>query len=509
MQPNILFIILDTLRRDRLSSYGYHEQTSPCFDAFASESTLFERAVAPAQWTIPSHASMFTGTYPSVHQLTQADHQLSGALPTIAEILQVEGYKTAAFCNNPLLGILNTGLQRGFDEFYNYAGAAPNRPQGIQRSWLRKAVARRWRRFARTVSNKFAHSDRLFRASLHPMLTPIWTHSVNYKGHTERSISDVIDYISARDGCSQPHFTFLNLMGTHLPYRPPQDYLPPSIKNNPAAYKMMNRFNADAARWASPAVPPLNPDEQHVIDTFYNAEIKHQDQHLGRLLDYLWDSGALDNTMVIISADHGEGHGDHRFFGHSFVVYQELVHVPLLIYYPAQYPISERIKTNISTRRLFHTILDATHVTPPLDEADPNADVKSLSLRNAIEIKTDSEKGMVISEAYPPTTLLNVIKHRTPELIHTMQLTQIRRGAYHGDHKLTMVGQAVEGLFNVADDPFEVHNLAAQPNTEDLQQMLVHFTNQALNINLDSSNITQNDIHVDVIESLRALGYID
>src|SRR5690606_10056998 len=131
-------------------------------------------------------------------------------------------------------------------------------------------------------------------------------------------------------------------------------------------YKFMGRFNADAARWASPVVPPLQDWEHQVIEDFYDAEIAHQDRHLGRLLHALRQSGALDDTMVIIAADHGEGHGDHDFFGHSFVVYQELVHVPLMIHYPERFPAGKKVATNVSTRRLFHTVLDVAGITPPL-----------------------------------------------------------------------------------------------------------------------------------------------
>ena len=137
-KPNILFVVLDTMRRDRLSIYGHDRETSPHFDAFAQDSTLFERAVSAAQWTVPSHASMFTGVYPSTHGLTQADGMLPRSYPALAEILRGAGYETVAFCNNPLVGVLNNGLQRGFTRFYNYASAAPFRPTEAQRSKLRR-----------------------------------------------------------------------------------------------------------------------------------------------------------------------------------------------------------------------------------------------------------------------------------------------------------------------------------------------------------------------------------
>jgi arylsulfatase A-like enzyme len=515
-QPNILFIVLDTLRRDRLSVYGHTRATSPELDEFSTGATLFERAIAPAQWTVPSHTSMFTGLYPSTHEVTEANRQLSGSYPTLAEILQVSGYHTVGFCNNPLVGVLNNGLQRGFDNFYNYAGAAPNRPLQTRRYGVPKGLSLRWHRFARAVSNQFAQHDWLFRLSLHPLLTPVWTRYVNYKGSTETSISDVIDYLHRhrQENREQPIFTFLNLMGTHLPYRPPQDALDriaPGLRSDRHAYQFMGRFNADAARWASPAVPQLEDWERQVIDDFYDAEIAHQDQHLGRLLRYLRQSGALEDTMVIIGADHGEGHGDHNFFGHSFVVYQELVHVPLLIHYPEYFPKGKRVQTNVSTRRLFHTMLEvAKPPALPLDESDPNANISGLSLARSVNCQPDPEGGIAFAEAYPPQTFLSVLRHRNPVLIDRMRLTQVRRGVYDGSDKLAIVADKVEGLFDVESDPTEVRDLSGQQSAKvtELKAKLGAFIQQA--VSRRAAQMTLNgEVNDEVLDQLRALGYIE
>lgn len=513
--PNILFIVLDTQRRDRLSVYGNPRETSPELDAFSTGATLFERAISPAQWTIPAHASMFTGLYPSTHELVEANRVLSGSYPTLPEILQASDYHTVGFCNNPLVGVLNTGLQRGFDNFYNYAGAAPNRPLQSRRFGLPQPLSIQWQRFARMVSNQFAHNDWLFRLSLNPLLTPIWTRYVNYKGDTETSISDVIDYLEYHRGqqSNQPLFTFLNLMGTHLPYRPPQDALDqvaPHLRHDRQAYKFMGRFNADAARWASPAVPPLQDWEHRVIEDFYDAEIAHQDRHLGRLLRSLKQSGALDDTLVIIAADHGEGHGDHDFFGHSFVVYQELVHVPLMIRYPERFPAGKRVTTNISTRRLFHTVLDIAGITPPLAADDPNADVQGLSLTRSLNGKPDTERGLAFAEAFPPQTFLSVMRHRAPALIDQLALTQVRRGVYEGEHKLAVVADRVEGLFDVQQDPAETRDVSQQhaPLVVELKTKLASFVRQAVEVRADSV-AQHSEVSDEVIENLRALGYIE
>lgn len=513
-KPNILFIVLDTQRRDRLSTYGHTRETSPNLDRFAADATLFERAIAPAQWTVPSHTSMFTGLYPGEHGVIQGYTHLSGMHPTLAEILRGDGYHTVGFCNNPLVGVLNNGLQRGFDHFYNYCGAAVNRPTDTTRGVLRRNISKRWRRFARPVQNRFAQSDWLFRVSLNPLFVPIWTRLVNYKGHTENSIDDLIDYMGQHraGGNEQPLFTFLNLMGTHLPYQPPQDYLnrvAPDVRKSPSLYKFMNRFNSEASRWASPTDPPLADWEQQTLSDFYDAEILHQDYHLGRLFAALKSSGALEDTIVIIAADHGESHGDHNFFGHSFVVYQELVHVPLVIHYPERFPAGKRVKTNVSTRRLFHTVLDLADVKPPLDEASPNANVKGLSLVRALNGVPDTEGGVVFSEAYPPTTFLNVIEHRNPALIEKLSLRMVRRGVYEGAHKLTMVQDRVEGLYDVAQDPAETRDVASAHAdvVSSLQTKLNTFVKTTDEQRTDAG--TLGDVDESVLDNLRALGYIE
>jgi len=518
-QPNILLIVLDTLRRDRLSTYGHDRETAPSLDAFSAESTLFERAISPAQWTIPAHTSLFTGLYPSTHQVTQGGSKLSGSYPALAEILQGANYHTVAFCNNPLVGVLDNGLRRGFDQFYSYAGVMPNRPVDVQRGPLRRMLATRFRRFARRIENHFAHNDDLFRVSMHPILVPIWTRYINYKGHTERSISDLMDFWRGYfdGGAQQPLFAFVNLMGAHLPYKPPQDTMSrvaPELRHDRSAYAFMNRFNAEAARWASPPEPPLQDWERAVLRGFYDAEIAHQDEQLGRLFDSLRASGTLDNTLVIITADHGEAHGDHEFFGHGFVVYQELVHVPLLIR-GERFPAGKRVLTNVSTRRVFHTVLDAAGIKPPLDEADPNANVARLNLANATNGHRDVEDDIAFAEAFPPETFLGLLRHRNPAIIERLRLRHVRRGIYENNHKLTVVGAGestrIEGLYNVMSDPSETFNITDEHPAlaVDLQRKLSAFVTEAEQRRADNTNLTSTEVSAEVIENLRALGYLE
>lgn len=509
-KPNLLFIILDTLRRDHLGAYDYHRPTSPELDRFASHATRFNRAVAPAQWTVPSHASMFTGTYPHAHGVTQANSLLSGLHPTLAEVLSAE-YHTVAFCNNPLVGVLNNGLQRGFAEFYNYASAVPQRPNEAQRGALYRAFMKRFRPFARRTGNLFAQNDAMFRMALNPLWVPIWSKYINFKGNTANSIGDLADYWQQyhAGGAERPLFAFLNLMQSHLPFQPPQQYVDrvaPQLKQDRQAYQFMGRFNADGAGWASPPQPPLEDWQERVLNDFYDAEIAYQDDLLGKLFTYLQTSGALDNTFVVIAADHGEALGDHEMFGHGFTVHQELVHVPLIMRGADRVPNGGVVTENVSTRRIFHTLLDVAGLKPPLAADDSNANVAHLSLLNAVR-EHDSEGDTAYSEAIPPSTFLHVLEHRNPAVIAKRKLNSTRRAVYSGDHKLTLVGDAPEALYNVAHDPTEAANLLkAQPTLAAslLQKVTAFAQGEARH-----SAATQDDVSDEVMDQLRALGYVD
>lgn len=499
-RPNLLLIILDTMRRDRLSLYGGSRTTSPNLDAFAHGATVYDRAVSAAQWTVPSHASMFTGIYPSAHGLTEADKALAGRIPTVAEQLQNAGYHTVGFCNNPLVGVLNHGLTRGFESFYNYAGGAINRPFERSLGAPVDALVRQWREIARTFGNQFAKREWMFRFSLHPLLTPLWTRIINYKGSSSDSISDLIGYFEQQraGGQEKPIFAFLNLMGTHLPYRPPQTALKQIAPDlDKQAYPFVAQFNADAARWASPADQPVEDWQQRALEAFYDAEIYAQDLELGRLFRYLKQSGATKDTLIIIAADHGEGHGDHGYFGHSFLVNQELVHVPLIVSSPDGVNVGKRISDNLSTRRIYHTLLDAAGVCP--DEP--------LALWN-----TTTEGNTAYSEAFPPQTFLSVMRYRNPALIDALNLTQVRRAVYHEASKLTLVGGEIDALYDLTNDPHEVNNLAAEhPSiTGALHGMLDNFVTQAAQ-QRDALAALAEDAALtpQMLEHLRALGYIE
>ena len=379
--PHILLIVLDTLRRDHLDCYGYPRPTAPALADFAARAIRFERAISPAHWTLPAHASLFTGRYPTAHQLLQVESRLGHQHPTLAEILRTAGWRTAAFCNNPLLASLPCGLQRGFSHFYSYAGAVRHRPAPA------RAPARAWRRLMFPLQQRAARSSLLFRNALRPRLAPLWTQALSFKGDGPASVHDLIAWLRhQRAGHSAGrHFVFLNLMGAHLPWRPaPATLRRIAPDSDPRALRYVRRFNARASRWLLPPEPPLAPQERQALLDAYDAEILQQDALLARLFRALRQMNALADTLVLIVADHGEAHGDHGFIGHGFGAHQELVQVPLILHDPdCRSAAGQVISAPVSTRRVFHTVLVAAGLQPPLDESDPESDLARLSARAA------------------------------------------------------------------------------------------------------------------------------
>ena len=486
-QPDIIFLVLDTQRVDRLSCYGYEKPTSPNIDAFAEGATRFRVAIAPGQWTIPSHASMFTGLYPSQHQMQQSYSVMPPHLKTLAERLQDGGYYTAAFCNNPLVGVINNGLRRGFYSFLNYSGLLSSRPNqaGIPSSFLdkyRQLFKRIVAKALNQVQDAFARSDWLLSLSFTPLMVPLWQTALSFKGNTPKSLDDAAKLLIERKGVQtdQPVFTFINLMGTHMPYHPPRgciEKLDHNVLKNRDAQTYLRRFNSDVYGWLAPLMGALGDQQKDTLDGMYDAEVAAQDVQVGRFLGQLKQSGRLENTYVVVCADHGEHLGEKQLIGHSLSIYNELVQVPLIIHDPTD-AIERKIVRDdvVSTRCLFHTVLSAAGLAT-LEEAE-----LSLEHQGSNEtLDTVDPDRYVYAEAVPPQNVLNLIQRRQPELVSQHACDQTRRAVWVGNHKLIETDQNPPQLYDVQDDPSENLDLSEifPEMVESLQDSLLAFSQDA------------------------------
>ncbi|MEM1309641.1 MAG: sulfatase-like hydrolase/transferase [Cyanobacteria bacterium P01_H01_bin.153] len=480
-RPDILFIVLDTQRADRLSCYGYPLDTTPQLDTFAARSTRFEAAIASAQWTIPSHASMFTGVYPSEHGMTQSYSMMPDNLQTLAERLQAGGYFTAGFCNNPLVGVINNGLRRGFQSFLNYSGLLTSRPNqagnspglvGRYRQWFKRQVSG----VMTKLQDAFARSDWLLALSFTPLMVPLWQTALSFKGNTAKSLEDTVRLLSDRPGVApdQPVFAFVNVMGTHMPYHPPRQYIEkfaPHVLRDRDARSFLQRFNNDVYGWLAPLTGALDDDQKKTLDGMYDAEVAYQDALLGNFFEKLEAAGRFNNTLVIICADHGEHLGEKQLMGHSLSIYNELVRVPLIIRQPGQDQTQAAVVRDVvSTRRLFQTVLDAAEL----------ANQKEQLLTLLPHPQTAAETDYVFAEAIPPQNVLNLMQKRQPDLVRDRACDQPRRAVWMGPHKLIEIGDSSIELYDVCEDPQETLNISAilPENVEALQECLQSFAGE-------------------------------
>ncbi|GAB4475778.1 MAG: sulfatase [Anaerolineae bacterium] len=520
-RPNIIFLVLDTHRAERMSIYGYHKDTTPVIGELSEGATVFDWAIAPAAWTIPSHAAMFTGLYGTVHQANQSFTALPRSIPTLAELLQKAGYDTVGFCNNPLVGVLDNGLKRGFAEFFNYSGTFPDVPAIADESVYRKAIqatSRMLQKISIPIERKFGQSPLLLKLAMMPLFVPFWTRLGKFKGDTKQSLTDVADYLRYHRATAgeRPLFMFINMMETHLPYYPPRKVLDkwvPYLRKDREARDFLQRFNTQSYRWVAPMIEPFTEMQHAVLQDVYDAEIAYQDRQLRRVFRYLRRSGELENTLLVIVSDHGESHGEHDFMGHAFVNYNEVVRVPLIIHYPEAFPAGMRVGHNISTRRIFHTILDLAGI----DYEAYGHTAHELSLARSVEGK-DHEPAdeIVVSEAFPPQNFINVMEMNNPEAIDRFRVREMRRAIYNSHTKLMTVGGRPDEFFDVREDYFETRNLLDNPFGYEneliaLQRRLEEFIviQEAHRDGTAGGALIDYSDNPEILERLRGLGYIE
>ncbi|MEZ4860301.1 MAG: sulfatase-like hydrolase/transferase [Caldilineaceae bacterium] len=510
-RPDIVLLVLDTQRADRLSCYGCGQETSPHLDAFAADATRFSHAYSAAQWTVPSHTSLFTGLYPSVHNTQQSFSVVPDSLPLLAERLGEAGYYTSAFCNNPLVGVVNNGLRRGFYSFLNYSGWMTNRPNQAGRP---PTVFGQYRQFFKRMlgnvlhhmQDSFARSDALLAFAFTPLMVPFWQTALSFKGNTAKSLNDAARLLINRKETlpDQPIFSFINLMGTHMPFHPSRQYVErfaPELLHDKSAQHYLRRFNGDVFGWLAPLSSPLAAERKSLLDGMYNAEVATQDEQMGLFFDKLRKSGALDNTLVMVVADHGEHLGEKHLLGHSVSLYNVLTHVPLIVRDPSdKLPHGQVIDQNVSTRRVCQTALTAAGIA---------TDIEGAYALHRLGHK-DPDQGTVFAEAQTPQNVLNLMKKHKPDLVRAHRVDQVRRAVWREHHKLIQTGPDQLELYDMRTDPAEQHNLSAQQPelTRELREVIRTFEREAEKVAVTSDRVVVQD-DPQLRSRLRALGYLE
>jgi arylsulfatase A-like enzyme len=315
--PNVLLIVLDTVRADRLSLYGYERSTTPTLEQLARRGIRFDEARATAPWTLPSHASMFTGRWP--HELGEEwMTPLRGTFPTLAEYLGDHGYATAGFVANTGYCSQETGLARGFTHYEDYLleDLDPLRTSGLVEHFT-SAISG----IIRTVD---ISSLRPLNRFVNEWLDPKRKHAALVR-------RAFLGWVSQRRETGRPFFAFLNFFDAHQQY-----LLPPGARHRFVTYPVTTQeFTVVYELWPFLDKMKLPPRYIGLARDAYDDCLGYLDEQLGLLFDALQRHGVLDRTLVVVTSDHGEGLGEHNLFDHGESLYRTEIRVPLVIRPPS------------------------------------------------------------------------------------------------------------------------------------------------------------------------------
>ncbi len=419
--PNVLLLVIDTQRGDHLSPYGYDRPTSPRLARLAEEGTLFTWAFSPAPTTLPSHSSMMTGRRVMDHRAGMGGTRFLGVkYPTVAEELRKKGYATGGFVGNIYWTGRHTGLNRGFIHYDDFFGTPLD---GLSRTVLGRA-------FTYEILPKFGMVD------------------IPGRKDAELVNQELLDWLPGKD---QPFFAFVNYFDVHAPYFPPAEF---AGKVSPLV-TTRRPSKIEIGAWNEHGRLPDDSTLSAWRDR-YDESIMYLDHQIGVLLDSLDARGVLENTLVIVTADHGEGFGEHGMVHHGGSLYTDQVRVPLILRQPGKVPSGARLDTPVDLRSLPSTIMEAA-----------TGDAGRFPAPSLLHVPDSGEVAIALSEG--PKVPGNPRDWPTGRAdVQSLMM---------GHFQLITMKNGERELYNLAIDPNEMHNLVNDVSMRDtLNFMMTKLT---------------------------------
>jgi arylsulfatase A-like enzyme len=405
--PNVLLIVLDTVRADGVFPQSDMRDPTPFLTRLARRGVRFDEARSTAPWTLPSHASLFTGRWP--HELSvKVGRPLDDTHATLAEHLAGRGYATAAFMGNTHNGNAWYGLDRGFSRYVDHYENTQATPLELLRS--------------SRMGTAFLMS-KLGQRAIKLVMTPP---SYMYRKTAAMVGRDALAWLDQNTG--RPFFAVLNYYDAHDPYEPPP--------GAPRPYS------------SRPSERPRN-DFETARDA-YDDCLAYLDAELERLFDELQRRGILKNTLVVLTSDHGEGFGEHDLTGHGISLYRQELHVPLLVILPSGVAGGRVIREPVSLRDVASTIIDVTDT-----EADSPFPGVSLAWSWSEKGETSS-RDPVLSEVDGATNL-------EPSIAHAPTGRGDVKSIVAEGHVYIRNGDGGEELYDLRGDRHEADNQADDP----------------------------------------------
>jgi arylsulfatase A-like enzyme len=352
-KPNILVYLPDSLRADHLRGYGYWRDTSPRLTKFSEAAVLFSRAHSQASWTKASVGTLFSGLYPSRHGAIRREHRLREGIPTLAELLRNDGYRTAAIIANPTV-LPKFGFGRGFETVIDLVSGVP-------------------------------------------------------APESEAIVANALEFLNEDD--SRPLFLYVHGFDPHFPYEAPPPF--------------DNRFLAPSGKEASKLIAA------------YDNEIVSVDHTFGELMDQMVELGVYDDTMIVFLSDHGEEFEEHSFLYHGHSLYQEQLHVPLVMKFPRGEHAGRRIDERVRIIDVFPSLLEIAGVAPP-------AGIDGISLLPLLQ--DDDVRG------YEPMLFFE-------QDLDRFELTALISGSHKLIRRIRPKASAGVRIFDLDSDPHELADL--------------------------------------------------
>ncbi len=450
--PNVLLIVLDTVRADHLSLYGYGRATSKTLERLAKQGIRFDQARAAAPWTLASHATMFTGRWP--HELgVKWMHPLSGNFLTLAEYLGSRGYATAGFVGNTFYCSYDSGLDRGFGHYDDYV---VGKLDALRTSHLIDLSLKTIPQIVTALGQSLPSGSSFILQEL--MLRHVRADERKDAGVVN---SEFLGWLSRRQQPRRPFFAFLNYVDAHAPY-----VLPPG-----AAYRFgtVPQTETDLLflleGWLQVDRWKISPQGRALGRDSYDNCLAYLDDRLGELFDELQRRGVLEQTLVIVTADHGEGLGEHELFDHGESLYRTEIGVPLVMVLPDGSRSSGIVAPAVSLRDLPATIADL--VTPETKPPFPGRPMTRLWHEPNTAAADSSGGDVVLSELAAPNPI-DPNQGRSPA----------RRGGLISLAEGDLVyirnqGDGGEELFDERNDPRELSNLLYDRSRADVMHPIV------------------------------------
>ena len=317
---NVLFIAIDTLRADHMSCYGYDKLTTPYIDKnLVNTGVLFENCIAPGIPTHPGYTTMHTGMHPLTHEIVCHCGKviLKNEVKILSQILRSNGYTTAAIDN---LVMNAPWFVRGYD-YYIFSGGITVISKGIK------------------ISGEIV---------------------------TKKAISFLKAWKEGIFGDNHPFFLFVHYWDPHTPYLPPEDYIKMFYRGKRRPLKellMQTKWGRHIYKmWLKQIIEDKGIDDKNYVDASYDAEVYYSDRCVEKLIEYLKEINEFDNTLIILTADHGEGLGENNVYYDHHGLYEWDIHVPLIMRLPSLLPEGKRVSELVTHEDIVPTVLDLLNI---------------------------------------------------------------------------------------------------------------------------------------------------